>query len=748
MAARDDGHGRRLLLGVAMLVVATFGLFQESPRLGLRLFPADSSLDGTLPHLRVLARVSRDAGSPGHRAARDYLLEQLRSMGLTPEVQRDSVFQAETRTVARVENVAVRLAGTSPSRSLLVMAHYDSVAAGPGAGDDASAVAAMLDTIRVVTAGKRPRNDLVFLFTDGEELGLLGSRAFVERHRWMRDVGFVLNFDSGGTSGPAALWETSPGNARAVREYARAVPFAVAGSWAAGLSYGTDFASFRRAGVQGLSFGFLGEQFTHYHRATDSVGRLDLATLRHTRQTMLRLVRHLADEPLPSGPSRDAIYFTLFGQVVRYSQPVAWLLAVAATGAFALAALGARRRGEASLASTLKALLVLLGSALVASAVVLGLWLAVRALHPVYYANFSGEGWNAAWYRFAFGLASVAVGFGAFSFARRRFGAGPTFLAAGGFWLALSWLATAFLPGASDLVSFPALGTSIGALAARWAPGRRRWWLLLASSAPALLLFLPFLGTLSVAAGLSGAFVIAGLCVLLLGALAPQLAELFPRVTGRSALVAALAAVAALAGGSATSRFSAREPDCGAIEYAWDQDRGEAVWRTGLAPSERSPWLASLFEGSVRDAGPKRRPAWSTPAPPLTGPRIGIRTVEDRVEPATGTRTLTLAVDGLPYGNARLSFEGVESGSASLSRFEIPLTEKLADVTAFGVPGEPLVMTVRTKRPDSFVVRVESSFPLRALAGIAPPRRPDSAVASGDRATITLLARFPAGPGV
>lgn len=748
MTARNQGRRRGLSLGGAMLVLAALGLIQESPYVGLRLFPEGSSVDGVLPHLRALAAGPRDAGGPGHDAARDYLLVQLRAMGLAPEVQRASVFSAESRTVALVQNVTARLAGTARSRALLVVAHYDSVAAGPGAGDDAAAVAAMLDTIHVVTSGRRPRNDVVFLFADGEELGLLGSRAFVERHRWMKDVGLVLNFDSGGTAGPTALWETSRGNAWMVREYADAVPFAVAGSWAARLSYGTDFGSFRRAGAPGLSFGFLGEQFTHYHRATDSIDRLDLNALRHTRQTMLGLVRRFAEVPLPlpSERSPDAIYFTLLGQVVAYSHALAWLFLAAASGLFAVATIGPLRRGEVSVAAVVKALFTLVAGALVASALVLGLWLGVRALHPVYYANFPGEGWNAVWYRVAFGLAGAAVSLASFSFARRRFGASPTLLAAAGLWLALSWPATVFLPGASDLVTLPALGAAAGALAAGRADGWSRSSLLLAASAPALLLFLPFLGTLSVAAGLSGAFVVVGLGVLLLAALAPQLLELFPSGAGRAGIAAALVAAVALGGGSATSRFTEREPDCGAIDYVWDQDREEAVWRTQLAPSARAPWLAKLFAGSALEAVPKRLPTWNAPAPPLPGPRIRVRTVADRVEPRSGERSLTLVIEGLAYGHGRLTFDGVERGSIVLKGFQVPLTMTDATVTAFGPPNEPLEVTVLTARPGAFSMRVESMLPLRALRGVAPPERPSSALPSGDRATLTCLARFPARP--
>ena len=63
-----------------------------------------------------------------------------------------------------------------------MVAHYDSVPSSPGAGDNAASVAAILEAIRALKAGSALRNDLIVLFTDGEELGLLGAKGFVETY--------------------------------------------------------------------------------------------------------------------------------------------------------------------------------------------------------------------------------------------------------------------------------------------------------------------------------------------------------------------------------------------------------------------------------------------------------------------------------------------------------------------------------------------------------------------------------------
>ena len=105
------------------------------------------------------------------------------------------------------------------------------------------------------------KDDLIFLFTDGEEAGLLGAKAFVDEHPWAKDVRLVLNFDARGNSGSAIMFETSNQNGALIRGFARSAPYPVTTS----LSYeiykrlpnNTDFTEFRRAGLAGLNFAYL-----------------------------------------------------------------------------------------------------------------------------------------------------------------------------------------------------------------------------------------------------------------------------------------------------------------------------------------------------------------------------------------------------------------------------------------------------------------------------------------------------------
>ena len=58
----------------------------------------------------------------------------------------------------------------------------------------------ILEGVRAYLAlNKTPKNDIIILFSDAEELGLLGAQAFVEHHPWAKNIGLVLNFEARGS---------------------------------------------------------------------------------------------------------------------------------------------------------------------------------------------------------------------------------------------------------------------------------------------------------------------------------------------------------------------------------------------------------------------------------------------------------------------------------------------------------------------------------------------------------------------
>jgi Zn-dependent M28 family amino/carboxypeptidase len=194
--------------------------------------------------VRAIARLPHPLASAEHERVREYIVARLRELGANPEVQTLTValhtpFGPETWAVVR--NILSRIpgsvatpgsAGVPPLKStgaVMMVANYDSVPSGPGAGDDAASVAAILDTIRALKVSRQLRkdlrNDLIVLFTDGEANGMLGAKGFLETYPALREVKVVLNFDNRGDQGPSMLFQASARDSWLVDHFADAAPF-------------------------------------------------------------------------------------------------------------------------------------------------------------------------------------------------------------------------------------------------------------------------------------------------------------------------------------------------------------------------------------------------------------------------------------------------------------------------------------------------------------------------------------------
>ncbi len=115
---------------------------------------------------------------------------------------------------------------------MVITGHYDSHYPAPGAGDDGLSSAAMLEAVRVLKAGPPLQNDVLFLWTDGEEYGWKGATAFLDEYPGAKtNSGVVLCFDGRPGNAPLTLRQTFPGvpmqsslaNWRAGSTHARAV---------------------------------------------------------------------------------------------------------------------------------------------------------------------------------------------------------------------------------------------------------------------------------------------------------------------------------------------------------------------------------------------------------------------------------------------------------------------------------------------------------------------------------------------
>ena len=309
------------LVLAAILALAWAGLRPPSPKSGTAPaaeFSAQRALD-------VLHRVLKDdkphpVGSPANEAVRTRILEELTRIGYQPQVQ--TAFDCGPYvSCATVNNVLARLDGANGdpdvNDSVLLSAHYDSVPAGPGDSDDGTGMAAVLEAARALKNMPAPQHSVIFLINDGEEAGLLGARAFVDFHPWAKTVRAAVNVDDRGTSGPSILFETGSANDWAMRLFARHAKHPSSTSIAYTiyklLPNDTDFTVYKRAGYQGVNFGYV-DDVVHYHTPLDNSANVDLASLQHHGENALPAVLALANSDLSNLPQREAVFFDVFGR--------------------------------------------------------------------------------------------------------------------------------------------------------------------------------------------------------------------------------------------------------------------------------------------------------------------------------------------------------------------------------------------------------------------------------------------------
>jgi len=321
------------------------------------------------PDIGVIAATPHPMGSAANARVRDHLLARMTSLGLSPQI-----LPSESHR-GRLENIVGVLPGRDRSQpALALMAHYDSVPGSPGAGDDAAGVASILEVVRALKTRGPPRRDLVVVFTDGEEGGLLGAKAFFGQAPLASRIGLAINLEARGGAGRAAMFETSS-DAGGLIDVFRRTATAPSSNSAAVFLYqqlpnDTDFTVVRKAGIAGYNFAFIGRQFD-YHAPTATLANLDLGAVQSMGEQALSLVEALAFADALPGRAPDLVYSQVFGALVAaYPPVVGWAILVGAAGLMAMAAVRAGHRGRLRLddillgAAGFVLMLVLAGGAL------------------------------------------------------------------------------------------------------------------------------------------------------------------------------------------------------------------------------------------------------------------------------------------------------------------------------------------------------------------------------------------------
>jgi hypothetical protein len=405
----------------------------------------------------VLGRVLGDqaphpAGSAAAEAVRARILTELAAMGVPTRTQTGMSCYSEPRwnnvPCGTVTNI---IADVSPGvgKAILLMAHSDSVAAGPGAGDDGAGVAILLESIRALKArGLNGGHPVIALFTDGEEPGLLGAAFYLRDADARAKIGAVVNVEARGNQGTSYLFQTSAGNGKLIELYARGVSqYATSSLYSEIYKYmpnDTDLTLMLGLGVPAYNFAFIG-QVAHYHTPLDRRENLDPRSLQQQGDATLALSDALAHADLAALKGPDAIYLDVLG---RWLPRMAgrWALPLSIT-AFLLIALAGflTRRARRTLSHPVLA--GLMPPLLLAGCI--GMGFVLHTLASWLSGHVDPSFAHPVWLR-------LALGFGAFAVAL------PVSRLAGGItcWLWLSGLAVVcavLAPGVTPYFLFPSL---------------------------------------------------------------------------------------------------------------------------------------------------------------------------------------------------------------------------------------------------------------------------------------------------
>ena len=736
--------GALLLVGIASVL----GMAPTAPT-GPDAPAGTFSAARAMTHISAIADDPRPVGSAQHREAKAYLLDQLESLGWRTEVQQSiGMFDYGvdgTQPIAAVGNLIATKPGTASTGTVLLTAHYDTVAGSPGAGDDGIGVGVLLETARALSAAA-PRNTVMILLTDAEEVGLLGAEAFVRERAKQLGTTVVLNHEARGAGGGPMTFRMSSPNSELIEVLAGAPGvFADSSSEATfeALPNDSDFRPFEQGGLYGYDTAIMADG-AYYHSPIDDPAHLSAASLQQMGGTTLAMTRELAGMDLAAiGRGGEEIVTALPWGLLWYPQSLEIPLAIGVLVLAAVLVWVLRRRGALTLPRVALSAIASVIVLVVAGAASYAVWRLALLIDPAQASVVVGEPYRPLLYRLAMLLAGLAAVVSLFALLRRRLGA--VGLAVGMLVvLALTGVLLAFtLPGVSGAVVQPTLVVAAGAVVAVLLPERRTVLragvYLLALAVTAILLgpavWIGF--DLGLSAGPLSAVLLAVFVMLALPLVEvawPPPAEVVPRRRMRMAAVPMLVViltVALTAAGLVANREGATEARQENVVYSLDADTKQAQWASGAVPT--SEWDRSLLSEPavpLEDAFPwsAGTALWHGPAPvaDLAPPAVtvlsdvtrgGTRELALRLSSGRDASTLGMWVDA---GSATVR-------SATVAGRDVP-TDRAEGKWAFGFRfhGAPAAgVEVRLEldqHADGVAVRVaDSTHDLGVVPGFTPP---------------------------
>ncbi len=542
------------------------------------------STERALTHVKAISQKEHHVGTKVHKEVRDYIIKELNDLGLKTTLQ-EGYTAGDWGNLSKAINIIAKIEGTEQGKALVLLSHYDSCSHSSfGASDAGSGVATILEAARAyIASGKTPKNDIIILLTDAEELGLNGAQLFVNKHPWAKDIGLVLNFEARGSGGPSyMLVETNGGNKELIKAFSEANPkYPVANSLAYSiykmLPNDTDLTVFREDGnINGFNFAFIDDHFD-YHTSLDTYENLDKNTLEHQGTYMMPLLFHFSNANLNTLESaEDYIYFNVpvFG-LVYY--PFSWIypmLIAAILLFFVLVGYGIKKE-KLSIKDVLKGFLPFLSALVGASILGYISWNFLKSIYPGYQDILHGFTYNGHWYIAAFTALSIGICFWVY-YRFRNIKIVNLLVAPLFFWLLICGLVAFYLKGASFFIIPMIAGlVSFYILIEQEKPSLL---LLVLLAIPGLWILTPFVQMFPVGLGLKMLVAATVFTVLIFGLTLPIFG--FYKKKRRMAWLAFMITIGFFITAHLKSNFTSERPKPNSLVYTLDVDKNKAQWAT------------------------------------------------------------------------------------------------------------------------------------------------------------------------
>ena len=519
-------------LSILIISLTVYVSFNDLiPRSEKPLDKYDFSIENALDHLRIISKKPHYTGSEYHSVVRDYILNELKNMGLETEIQN----QVVTRFCCvgtNTSNIIGTIKGSSNGKSLVLLTHYDSRHhASFGASDAGSGVVTILEGVRsFLSKNTIPINDIHLVFTDAEEIGLLGAQAFVKNHSLVDNIGLVLNFEARGSGGPSyMLMETNGKNGVLISEFINANPgFPAANSLMYSiykmLPNDTDLTVFReQANINGFNFAFIGDHFD-YHTSLDSFERLDRNTLIHQADYIMSMLNHFSKINLSNLDSENDYVYLNFPILKMLHYPYSWIypLLIFSIIFFLFIIYLGLAINKLSIQGILNGILAFTISLFTCLSITIILWKTISYFNPDYADILHGFTYNGYYYITAFIFLNIFCLFSIYyRFFKNSSGLDLTIMPIG-FWLIINVLISIYLKGAAyfiipvNLVLFSILLIYFSNF-----KGNKKMLLWTFFSVPLIYIFAPQLKMFPVGLGLDNLFITSFFLVLIFVLLLP-----------------------------------------------------------------------------------------------------------------------------------------------------------------------------------------------------------------------------------